>query len=74
MTEIKSCIKSEDKIMVKDDEFDTLCLNYRDLDRGKKEKLVWIGEQLLTIKKSIDSEVSAPFADKIERLETNCVT
>jgi hypothetical protein len=60
--------------MVKNDEFDKLCLNYRHLDSGKKEKLVWIGEQLLTIKRSLDNEVSFPLEEKIGKIQTNIVT
>jgi hypothetical protein len=60
--------------MVKDDEFDKLCLNYRDLDTGKKEKLVWIGEQLLTIKKSLDNEISSPLEEKTGKFQTNIAT
>jgi hypothetical protein len=59
--------------MVQDDEFAKLCLNYRDLDKGKKEKLVWIGEQLLTIKKSLDNEASSPLEEKTGNLQTNIV-
>jgi hypothetical protein len=60
-------------MMVQDDEFAKLCLNYRDLDKGKKEKLVWIGEQLLTIKKSLDNEASSPLEEKAGDLQTNIV-
>jgi hypothetical protein len=60
--------------MVKDDEFDKLCLNYRDLDKEKKEKLVWIGEQLLTIKQSLDKEAPSPLEEKSGTIQTNIVT
>jgi hypothetical protein len=67
-------MKGEGRMMVKDDEFDKLCLNYRDLDKGKKEKLVWIGEQLLTIKKSLDNEAASPAEEKNGEFQPNIVT
>ena len=60
--------------MEKDEEFDNLCRNYRDLDTGKKGKLVWIGEQLLSIKRSIDNEVSSPMEEKTGEFQANIVT
>jgi hypothetical protein len=60
--------------MAKDDEFDKLCLNYRDLDAGKREKLVWIGEQLLAIKKTMDDEAPPPPEAHKGKLPANIVT
>jgi hypothetical protein len=41
----------------RDKDFDRLRLNYEELEKDKKKKLVWIGEKLINIKNVVSDEI-----------------